>query len=201
MKKMICFMLIVSTCLITACGGTKSSLVVEGLISEEDGTLEEPLYVDSNINNDNNIDDNDNNQNNDVLDSTIGAVLAEDFDNIMLMDGEISVNEAMEAIRINPEIVFMTEISAINEGMLLGFGDNSISGFTEGVMLKPTIPTIPFVAYIFSVDDSQNVEEFARNLSVCVELKWNEVEEADDITVSIAGQYVFCVISKYYFES
>ena len=201
MKRMICFMLIIATSFMTACGGTKSSLVVEGLISEEDGTLEEPIFVDSDKKDDSNDNSNKNNQNNDAPTKTIGAVLAEDFDNIMLMDEAQSINDVMEAIRVNQEIVFMTEISSVKEGKLLGFGENSINGFIEGVILKPTIPTIPFVAYVFSLDDTQNAEEFARNLTACVDLKFIEVEEAEEIVVTIAGQYVFCVISKYYFES
>ena len=105
----------------------------------------------------------------------------------------------METIRVNPEIPFMTEICTIKEGNLQGFGGN-ITGFKEGAMLYPTIPTIPFVAYVFLLDDSQDAESFARNLTANVDLKLNEVEDAEEIVVSVAGQYVFCVISMYYFE-
>ena len=60
--------------------------------------------------------------------------------------------------------------------------------------------TIPFVAYVFVLDDDADAEVFKNNLIKCVDFKWNDTVEADEFSITNNGNYVFCVISAYYFE-
>ena len=59
------------------------------------------------------------------------------------------------------------------------------------------IGTIPFVAYIFEVD---NPKEFASTLKEQANLRWNICTEADEMQTSIVDNYVFFVMSPSNFE-
>ena len=191
-KKYLCFCLIIlSLLVITACGKNPSSQAVNNVTDIYGETIAPHIMND---------DENDNkNEENYLPEKTLGNLLCEEFENTIMNNSEISLMDLMGTIRSNPEIVFMSEAQNVSAGNLSGF-NSDVTGFMEGVMLKPTIQTIPFVAYVFYLNESEDVETFEKNLYDNVNLKWNEVTEADEIVVTAVGRHVFCVISSYYFE-
>ena len=59
------------------------------------------------------------------------------------------------------------------------------------------IGTIPFIAYIFEVE---NPKKFAETLEEDAQLNWNICTEADEMKTTIVDNYVFFVMSPTSFE-
>ena len=78
-------------------------------------------------------------------------------------------------------------VSEIEEGYLAGFSSD-INGFNKGVTIMPLIGSIPFVAYIFEVN---NPEEFKSVLLDSADPRWNICTQADETVCDISGKYVF----------
>ena len=63
----------------------------------------------------------------------------------------------------NSIIQFMGGTMPVEPGLLTGFGNTEITGFKEGVMFAPMIGTIPFVGYVFVLEDGVAASDFANN--------------------------------------
>ena len=72
----------------------------------------------------------------------------------------------------------------VEPGLLTGFGNEEIKGFKEGTMFSPIIGSIPFVGYIFRVDDGTDVNDFMKELKENANLRWNICTEADQMLVT-----------------
>ena len=82
------------------------------------------------------------------------------------------------------------------EDYLSGFKEE-IKGFDKAVGIAPMIGTIPFIAYVFEVENSK---EFAKVLEENAQLNWNICTEADEMKTTIVDNYVFFVMSPTSFE-
>lgn len=78
-------------------------------------------------------------------------------------------------------------VMAAEEGYLNGFSEE-VKGFTKAVQFAPMIGSIPFVGYIFEVE---NPEEFLANLESIADPRWNICTQADETVSAIEGNYVF----------
>lgn len=56
------------------------------------------------------------------------------------------------------------EVTPVEPGLLMGFGNDEITGFAEGVMFAPVIGTIPFVGYLFRLDAGTDGDAFVQTL-------------------------------------
>lgn len=68
----------------------------------------------------------------------------------------------------------------IEAGFLTGFKEE-ITGFDRGTMFAPMIGSLPFVGYVFEVNDNQ--EDFVEKLKEFHDLRWNICTEADEMIV------------------
>ena len=107
------------------------------------------------------------------------------------------IKEVAEKISKSNIIVPTTIVTEITEDDYLAGFNEEIKGFNKAVSIAPMIGTIPFVAYIFEVD---NPEEFASTLKEQANLRWNICTEADEMKTSIVDNYVFFVMSPNNFE-
>lgn len=107
------------------------------------------------------------------------------------------IKEVAEKISESDIIVPTTVVTEITEDDYLAGFNEEIKGFKKAVSIAPMIGTIPFVAYIFEVD---NPKEFANNLEEQANLRWNICTEADEMKTSIVDNYVFFVMSPSNFE-
>lgn len=127
--------------------------------------------------------------------SSVAQVLLSDFKEIAAADPNITAEEMASALMGNEAITFEAATMPIEPGLLSGFGNAEITGFTEGTMFAPMIGTIPFVGYIFVVDEATDVEQFKVNLQSNADLRWNICVEADEMVVDNVGNMVFFVMS------
>ena len=118
---------------------------------------------------------------------TLGEFLLADFK----ADSTGSAQEIAERILKNEKIQFMGGATPIEPGLLSGFDNTEIKGFKEGVMFGPMMGTIPFVGYIFILEDGADVDGFKTTLKDNANLRWNICTEAEELIVENEGNTVF----------
>ena len=67
-------------------------------------------------------------------------------------------------------------------------------------MFGPTMGTIPFVGYVFTLDGSVDGSAFCQTLQSAADLRWNVCTEADELVVTQSGSKVFFLMCPTSFE-
>lgn len=137
---------------------------------------------------------------NNVSGDTVGSMLLEEFHALKAENTAITAQEMADAILANPMIQFEGATMEVEEGLLTGFGNAEITGFTDGVMFAPMIGSIPFVGYVFTLEDGADVEAFMQLLKDNADPRWNICVEAEETVVENADNMVFFVMCPSQFE-
>lgn len=127
---------------------------------------------------------------------TVGKILLEDFKS----NPDGTALEVAERIITNESIPFMGSAMEVEPGFLTGFNNAEITGFKEGAMFSPMIGTIPFVGYIFEMEDGTDIDGFMDTLKDNANLRWNICTEAEELTIEKEGNKVFFLMSPMSFE-
>ena len=109
----------------------------------------------------------------------------------------LSVAESLSA---NAAIKVPVGAMAIEPGYLTGFDNTEITGFKEGAVFMPMIGTIPFVGYVFTLDNAADAPAFIADLKANANLRWNICTSADEMVTGSAGNKVFFVMCPTAFE-
>ena len=104
-----------------------------------------------------------------------------------------------EAVSQNSIIPFAAAAMAVEEGYLAGF-DEEIKGFKEGAMFGPVIGSIPFVGYVFILEDGADASAFISTLKKNANLRWNICVEAEEMVSGSVGNKVFFVMTNKSFD-
>lgn len=127
---------------------------------------------------------------------TVGKVLLENFKS----NPDGTALEVAERIITNESIPFMGGAMEVEPGLLTGFNNAEITGFKDGAMFSPMIGTIPFVGYIFEMEDGADIDGFMDTLKENANLRWNICTEAEELTLGKEGNKVFFLMSPMSFE-
>lgn len=127
---------------------------------------------------------------------TVGKLLLAEFKS----NADGTALEVAERIISNDMIPFMGGAMEVEPGYLTGFDNVEITGFKEGAMFSPMIGTIPFVGYIFKMEDGADIDAFMENLKDNANLRWNICTEAEELTLGKEGDKVFFLMSPMSFE-
>ena len=127
---------------------------------------------------------------------TVGETLLEDFRS----DATGTAQKIADRLIANKIIEFAGATMPVEPGLLAGFDNAEITDFKEGVMFSPMMGTIPFVGYIFELEDGADVDAFKQNLEANANLRWNICTEAEELTVDSEGNKVFFLMSPKSFE-
>lgn len=128
---------------------------------------------------------------------SVGNILLADFKSRAASGSALSIAEALVS---NSVIAFSGGAVAVEPGYLTGFDDTEITGFKEGAMFAPMIGTIPFVGYVFTLEDSAKVSSFISTLKSAANLRWNICTSADEMVTGSVGNKVFFVMSPISFD-
>ena len=110
---------------------------------------------------------------------------------------EKDIEKVAQKIAENDAIIPEVQTFEIaKDDYLAGFAEE-IKGFNKAIGIAPMIGTIPFIAYVFEVD---NPEEFAKTLEDNAQLNWNICTQADEMKTTIVDNYVFFIMSPTNFE-
>ena len=127
---------------------------------------------------------------------TVGGMLLLDFKEHA--DG--TAQEIADSIIANESIPFEAVTMLVEPGLLMGFDNAEVTGFKEGVMFAPMMGTIPFVGYVFELEDDTDVDSFKQTLEDNANLRWNICTEAEELIVESEGNKVFFLMSPKSFE-
>ena len=120
-----------------------------------------------------------------------GETLLAAFEKAADENPDATAEELANIIIGNKIIRFSPMVMSVTEGWLMGFTAETIEGFKEGAAFLPEISTIPFLGYIFILEDGADVNSFIETLKAHSDLTWNICTSAEEITVGNVGQIVF----------
>lgn len=125
---------------------------------------------------------------------SMGQALLQDFTDRVNAEPDIGAEELAKALLENPVIEFSGDALPVEPGLLTGFGNTEITGFAQGAMFAPMIGTIPFVGYVFVLDEGADAEAFVQTLKDNADPRWNICTEADETIAEHVGNTVFFVM-------
>ena len=125
---------------------------------------------------------------------SMGQALLKDFTDRVNAEPELGAEELAKALLENPVIEFAGDALPVEPGLLTGFGNAEITGFAQGAMFAPMIGTIPFVGYVFVLDEGADAEAFVQTLKDNADPRWNICTEADETIAEHVGNTVFFVM-------
>lgn len=126
---------------------------------------------------------------------TVATILGQQFESEI--KNEKNIEKVANKIAENEVFEISVDVSKINKGDYISGFQKEIKDFKTAYAIRPMIGTIPFVAYIFEVE---NANEFAEELKSSADLRWNICTEADEMHAVVSGDYVFFVMSPKNFE-
>ena len=112
-----------------------------------------------------------------------------------------SVLELAETLIQNPIIQFMGGAMEVEEGYLSGFDNVEIKGFKSGAMFAPMIGSIPFVGYVFELENAADTATFIKTLEDNANLRWNICVTAEEMVSGSVGNRVFFVMAPISFDA
>ena len=127
---------------------------------------------------------------------TVGEFLRQDF----VTNSEGSAQEVVERLIQNEILPFEAATMPVEPGLLTGFDNAEITGFKEGVMFAPMMGTIPFVGYVFVLEDGVDATEFVNILGDNANLRWNICTEAEEMIIEGEENTVLFLMSPKSFE-
>ena len=99
-----------------------------------------------------------------------------------------------ESLLQNPAIKFGGGAMPVEPGLLSGFDNTEITGFKSGAVFMPMIGSIPFVGYVFELENEADAPAFISKLKSSANLRWNVCVEADEMVAGSVGTKVFFVM-------
>lgn len=131
---------------------------------------------------------------------TVGNILAADFEDYLEQNPDVTAQEMADHILANSIIEFEGASMPVEEGLLMGFNNAEITGFEEGVMFAPMIGSIPFLGYVFTLEEGADADAFVKLLEDNADPRWNICTEAEETVTKTAERMVFFVMSPSQFE-
>lgn len=122
---------------------------------------------------------------------TLSADLANTFLPMAVAADGTSAEALANEFLTAAELPFDGMVMPVEPGLLMGFGDVEITGFSEAAMFGPAISTIPFLGYVFQLEEGTDGAEFCQTLQEYCDLRWNICTEAEEVVAVQGGDYVF----------
>jgi len=123
---------------------------------------------------------------------TLGHTLLVDFK--AKASSGMSALQIAESLMTNEVIKFAGGAMAVEEGLLSGFDNFEVTGFKSGASFAPMIGSIPFMGYVFELNDASEVPAFISKLRENANLNWNICSTADEMITGSSGNKVFFVM-------
>jgi len=176
------------------------SLVACSANNDDESKENDNIENNENENNENNEDENNEDENKESeneeeqLPDTLGYKLYADFKARLEANADATAIELAEGIMTNELILFMGGTMPVEPGLLSGFDNAEIKGFKSGAMFAPMIGSIPFVGYVFELENAGDASSFIANLKKNANLRWNICVEAEEMVTGSQGNKVFFVM-------
>ena len=123
--------------------------------------------------------------------ATLGQALLQDFQTRIKDSPQADLETLAQGLLDQEDLEFQGAVTPVEPGLLMGFGNETIQGFSQGVMFAPVISTIPFVGYLFRLEEQTSGQDFVQTLRDAADPRWNICTEADETVVQQEGDIVF----------
>ena len=130
---------------------------------------------------------------------TVGEFLLVDFKENAREKDE-TLQDIVEEICDNDILPFEPVIMPMEPGVMMGFDNAEITGFKQCLTFAPMVSTLPFLGYVFELEDDADVEAFKTTLEENANLRWNICTEAEELVVESEGNMVFFLMCPKSFE-
>ena len=117
-----------------------------------------------------------------------------------LVIANIQKDTLAQGLLTQETVGFQGTTAPVEPGTLMGFGNTPIEGFSQGVMFAPVIGTIPFLGYLFRLEEDTDGAAFVDTLQSAGDLRWNICTQADEMVVHQEGDVVFFLMCPYTLE-
>ncbi len=131
--------------------------------------------------------------------TTPATILLKAFKDMKANGEYTDVETAANALITNPIIPFSGGAMLVEEGWLNGFSAD-ITGFKSGAVFMPMIGAIPFVGYVFELEEGADVNAFVQTLKDNADMRWLVCVEAEEMVCEAVGNTVFFCMAKTSFE-
>ena len=122
---------------------------------------------------------------------TFGYSFWVSFEDIMIEGVNTTAAEIANALCMAEIAPFMLGAMEVEAGLLPGFDNYEVTGFSSGAVFMPMIGSIPFVGYIFEAEAGTDMINFVNDLTANCNPAWNICVEADEVLVGYFNNMVF----------
>jgi hypothetical protein len=122
---------------------------------------------------------------------TTGYAFWTSFEDMMIEGTYSSAAEIANALCMAELVPIGLGSMEVAPGLLTGFDNYEVTGFSSGAVFMPMIGSIPFVGYIFQAEEGTDMLNFVNELSANCNPRWNVCVEADETLVGYFNNFVF----------
>lgn len=129
----------------------------------------------------------------DVAEGSWGETLWEAFETVMTDNPSATTVDAAFLVSMHESIPAEAGFGAaeVMPGYLTGFDNNQITEFKSAAMFGPMMNAVPFVGYVFELEDGADVTAFMDDLTAKCNMKWNVCTDAEQTVVGAYNNMVF----------
>ncbi|MFR2155869.1 MAG: hypothetical protein ACLS43_01345 [Evtepia gabavorous] len=122
--------------------------------------------------------------------ATLGQALLQDFQTRVKDSPQADLETLAQGLLDQEDLEFQGAVTPVEPG-LPGLWQRDDPGLFPGVMFAPVISTIPFVGYLFRLEEQTSGQDFVQTLRDAADPRWNICTEADETVVQQEGDIVF----------
>ena len=128
-----------------------------------------------------------------VEENTIGAKQWAEFQQAVTENNNATPEEIATKLAESTADLFFGTSSPLEENaeFFAGFDNYRITGYRSGAVYMPMIGSIPFVGYVFELEDGTDPAAFLKSLTDNCNPKWNICVEADQVVAGAIGNRAF----------
>lgn len=126
----------------------------------------------------------------DAAEGSWGETLWNEFVAIMNDTPKPNVAEIAFSVVMHESIPFTGGAAEMEAGMLAGFTEE-MTGFNKVAMFGPEFSSMPFIGYVFELEEGADVNAFVNTLKEKSDTRWMVCTEAEQKVVGAYNNYVF----------
>ena len=128
-----------------------------------------------------------------VEENTLGAAQWAAFQQAITVNQDATAQELAEDLAESTAELFFGTATPIEKGAeyFAGFDNYRITGYKAAAVYMPMIGSIPFVGYVFELEDGVDPATFLKSLTDNCNPKWNICVEAEQTVAGAIGNRAF----------
>ncbi len=127
----------------------------------------------------------------DVEENTLGAAQWAAFQQAITVNQDATAEELAKVLADSQEGGFASAPIEKDAEYFAGFDNYRITGYKSAAVYSPQIGSIPFIGYVFELEDGVDPSAFIKTLTDNSNLRWNVCVEAEQKVAGAIGNRVF----------